>query len=272
MARLDTLFDDARSRGRRVLVTYLCVGDPDVETSLAVARACIDGGADVLELGTPFSDPTADGPVIARASHRALGRGGGLDRTLDVAARLRAESETPLVLFGYYNPLFVRGEARAVELAHRAGVDALLVVDLPLEEGRSLRARAEELGVAVVPLVTPTSTEARLALVRADARRGGFAYYVSVAGVTGSARAPLADASLRAAAVRRSTGLPTVVGFGIDGPAAARTAGAHADGIVVGTAIVRLVEEATSAAAAASAVLALVRSLRAALDELPPPE
>jgi tryptophan synthase alpha chain len=259
---------DAAARGpRKLLVTYLCVGDPSVDESIELAVACAEAGADVLELGVPFSDPSADGAAIARASERAIRAGGGLSATLRVAKAVRARTAAPIVLFGYYNPLYVRGERRSIDDAVDAGVDALLVVDLPLEAGRDLRDRAAERGVAVVPLLAPTSTEARARSVAALGERAGFVYYVSVTGVTGSSAVSADDASRRAAELRAATGLPVVVGFGIDGPDRARAAAAGADGVVVGTALVRAIEQGATAAERKASVTALVRSLRASLDE-----
>ena len=264
MSRLAATFARAATEKRKVLVAYLCMGDPSEEES--VALACVEAGADILELGSPFSDPTADGPAIARASQRAIAKGGGLASTLRAAKAIRAKTAAPLVLFGYYNPLFVRGDVRAIDDAADAGIDALLIVDLPLEEGGELRARAAERGVAVVPLVAPTSAAARASQIHAVRERSGFVYYVSVAGVTGAAAAPLRDASRQAALLREATGLPVVVGFGVDSPEKAREAAMEVDGVVVGTAIVRQIEDGTTKADRMTRVTNLIRSLRSGLD------
>jgi tryptophan synthase alpha chain len=275
MSKLDRLFADRRATNKRVLVVYLCVGDPSLEGSVRFARAALDAGADVLELGVPFSDPTADGPAIARASERAILAGSSLARTLEVAAEIRKTSEAPLVLFGYYNPILIRGEERTVRDAKAAGIDALLVVDLPPEEGVVLRDAADRAGLAVVPLLTPTSGPSRVAA--AAARAKGFVYYVSVTGVTGAAgEDALISAASEAARLRETTGLPVVIGFGIDGAEKARLAtglagagrGPGADGIVVGTAVVRAIESARDDESRARAVTKLVSSLRSALDEV----
>ncbi len=263
--RIEDTFRRARDSGRKVLIAYLCVGDPSPEESVALAQACVDAGADALELGVPFSDPSADGPAIARAAQRALRAGGGLRATLAVASRLRADlPDTPLVLFGYLNPIVVMGEREAVVAAHAAGIDALLLVDLPLGECPDLRAEAARRDLPIVPLVAPTSAPARADAIRSGA--SGFLYYVSVAGVTGGHAAPLSEASLAARRWSDATGLPAVVGFGVDTPLKARDAAAHADGVVVGTAIVRAIEEGTSSAARLGAVGCLVRDIRASLD------
>lgn len=270
MGRIEHAFARRAAEGKKALVTYLCVGDPDEAESVELAVACADAGADVLELGCPFSDPTADGPSIARASQRALARGGGLDETLRVAKAVRARKpDVGVVLFGYYNPLFVRGEDAAVAAIAEAGIDALLVVDLPVDEAASLRASAGQRGLGVIPLVAPTTKEMRVARIAAVAKQWPvpFVYYVSMTGVTGGAGAHdvLADAAAKAGNVRDVTGRPTVVGFGIDSAERARVAGNGADGVVVGSAIVRRIEEGASGTARLEAVRDLVTSLRAAI-------
>jgi tryptophan synthase alpha chain len=272
MSRIDEVFARRRREQRRALVAYLCVGDPSLKATVRLAGAALDAGADMLELGVPFSDPTADGPAIARASERAIRAGSSLARTLEVAAEIRKASDAPLVLFGYYNPILIFGEEHTVLQAKAAGIDALLVVDLPPEEGSVLRAAAVEAKMAVIPLLAPTSGPSRVQA--AVSRASGFIYYVSVTGVTGKAgEQALSESALEAHRLRETTGLPVVVGFGIDGPAKAKIAtgfgrdGAGADGIVVGTAIVRAIESGRDDAARTNEVKKLVASLRAALDE-----
>jgi tryptophan synthase alpha chain len=270
--RIESLFARARQTRRPVLVAYLCVGDPSVDASIAIARALLDAGADVLELGAPFSDPTADGPVIARASARAIEHGGSMRAAIRVGAELRKSSEAPLVLFGYANPIVVAGERETVRAVADAGIDAMLIVDLPPEEGAELRAEAKARGVDVVPLLTPTSSPSRLDAARAVA--SGFVYYVSVTGVTGALREgadPLAAASQAAERVRDSLSLPVVVGFGIDDGDKARRAlgeaGHGADGVVVGSAIVKAIEAANGdVASAAKSAAEVVARIRAAID------
>lgn len=256
-------------QGHKALVAYLCVGDPDLESSVELARACIRAGADILELGVPFSDPTADGPAIVRASHRAIAAGGGLEATLRVARAIReVEPGTGLVLFGYYNPIFVRGEALAVAEIADAGIDALLVVDLPLDESAPMRQAARARGLGVVPLLAPTSQAPRVAAVAETARQGSvpFVYYVSVTGVTGSGALDAREAGHRAAQLREQTGRPVVVGFGIDSKDKAQNAAREADGVVVGTALVRAVEDAATAEERRAAVHRVVGDLRAGVD------
>lgn len=273
MGRLERLFEARRAEGKRALVAYLAVGDPSLEESVELARACLAAGADVLELGVPYSDPAADGPAIARASQRAIRAGGGLTATLKVARAIREASPTaPIVLFGYYNPIYARGEARTLADAADAGVDALLIVDLPLGEGRELRDHARERGLAIVPLIAPTSAPSRAdeLVVANRTHPAGFVYYVSVTGVTGSAAAPLAEASRSAGRLREASGLPVVVGFGIDSPEKATVAAAEADGVVVGTALVKRIEEGQTPEARLRETTSLIRALREALDAMPP--
>jgi tryptophan synthase alpha chain len=262
-------WDDAFSTGKKALVAYLCVGDPDESESIDLALACVEAGADVLELGCPFSDPTADGPAIARASQRALAKGGGLDATLRVARAIRDKTNVPIVLFGYYNPLFVRGDEEAIVIAAAAGVDALLVVDVPIDESNDLRTIAARSGLAVIPLVAPTTRADRVAQIGELATRFPipFVYYVSTTGVTGGAGAEdvLARAGAAAGEVRARAGRPTVVGFGIDSPERARIAASKCDGVVVGTAIVRRIEDGKTKEARIAGVRDLVASLRAAI-------
>jgi tryptophan synthase alpha chain len=266
MGRIDDVFV---SGGKKALITYLCVGDPDAETSTALALACAEEGADILELGCPFSDPSADGVAIARASQRSLERGGGIEETLKVARAVRAASNVPIVLFGYYNPLFVRGDEAATRMVAEAGIDALLVVDLPTDESLPLRRAAAAHGLGVVPLVAPTTRPERISAIGtlAETYPVPFVYYVSMTGVTGGAGATdvLATAGVEAGRVREATKRPTVVGFGIDSPERARVAAKNADGVVVGSEIVRRIEQGTTKEGRIASVRELVRALRQAI-------
>ncbi len=279
MNKLDDVMAKLAAKKRKALIAYLCMGDPSLDESVELAVACAEAGADILELGVPFSDPTADGPVIARAAERALHAGGGLAPSIQAAARIRARNPVSLLLFGYYNPIFVHGEERTVREAREAGIDGLLVVDLPVEEARSLRGLCQHHDIALIPLVSPTSPQARVALTRealSQSNARGFVYYVSVAGVTGSLHAehsqseptvdPLAAASMRAAELREAIGAPVVIGFGIDSEAKAKVAAQHADGVVVGSAIVRHIAEAGDAATRKHEVEALIAALAAAIN------
>jgi tryptophan synthase alpha chain len=272
--RIEETFASLRASGKKALCAYLTMGDPSLADSTTLALTAAEAGADLLELGVPFSDPTADGPVIARAALRAIQAGSTILGVIDAAAAIRKRSEVPLVLFTYYNPVLVSGEARVIQRAREAGIDALLVVDLPPEEGADLRAAAAAAKIAMVPLLTPTSDEARagviLDAVRAAGGPPGFLYYVSMTGVTGAGAADLAAARDHAASLRARSGWPVLVGFGIDGPEAARAAagkpGEGADGVVVGTAIVKRIQAAGSADARVESVRSFVRALREGLD------
>lgn len=263
--RIERCFAGLRERGKTALVAYLTVGDPSVEDSLECALSALEAGADILELGVPFSDPTADGPVIAAASYRAIQQGGSLRAALSVAEKIRAQSDAPIVLFTYYNPVVAFGAARLVAEASRLGIDGFLIVDLPPEEGRELRDAADAADLAIVPLLAPTSDAERE--LRVTQRARGFVYYVSLTGVTGAAAAPLVEAGQNAARIGQRVGLPVVVGFGIDSAAKARSVAQQGvDGVVVGTAIVKAIAEAPDRAARVAAVRSLVGALRAGLD------
>ncbi len=261
-ARLRAAFDAAASEKRAALVAYLTFGDPDPVTSTLVVEAVAKAGADVIELGVPFSDPSADGPSIQNAMERALDAGASLPGALAAVQALRERGvTTPIVLFGYYNPLFVMGPDVFAERAARAGVDAVLTVDLPIDELDELAQPLAKHGVAVIPLVAPTSTPDRIA--RLAHLRAPFVYYISLTGVTGSRAAAPVDPA-RIAQVRDASGSPVAVGFGIRTPDDARRFSAIADGVVVGTALVDRVA-AGDAWGAPDRVAALVRDLAAAM-------
>jgi tryptophan synthase alpha chain len=262
MGRISDAFARARGENRAALVIYLCAGDPDLDTTVRLVEAAAQAGADVVELGMPFSDPTADGPAIQRASERALARGTTLEGLLGAVRAVRARGvEVPLLLFGYYNPILRRGEERLVAELVAAGADGLLVVDLPPEECASLRGPAVRAGLDYVPLVAPTSTDARKRLAADQAT--AFVYHVSLTGVTGAAGADLDAAARRAADLQRALGKPVAVGFGIKTPEDVHLVAQHADGVVVGSAVVRAIEEAATADAAVDDVRRLVARLAA---------
>ncbi len=264
MRRIVEAFEQAKREERALLVTYFCSGDPDAETTVEVALAAAASGADILELGVPFSDPTADGPAIQRASERALKGGMTLPKTLEVARRVREKSDIPIVLFGYYNPILAYGEERLAKDAKKAGVDAMLVVDLPPEECASLREPLLREGLGFVPLVAPTSSEPRVA--RAASVADAFIYYVSLTGVTGAASANFDEAAARARVVQEQSKKPVVVGFGVRNREDVQKLSAYADGVVVGSALVQLVEGAKDRASAVEAVRGLTRELAAGLS------
>lgn len=261
-SRLRAAFESARAEDRAALVAFLCAGDPDLDTTVELLVAVARAGADVVELGVPFSDPTADGPVIQRASQRSLQGGTTPAAVLGALRRARERTDVPVVVFGYYNPILRAGEEAFASAAAAAGADGLLVVDLPPEEAGALADACDACALDLVPLLAPTSSDARVALAGRRAR--GFVYYVSTAGVTGAASVDLGAAAARARAIGERLALPVAVGFGVATPDDARRVAAQADGVVVGSAIVRLVESAPTSAAAVEAVGAFVTELRAA--------
>ena len=238
--RIDRRFAALKAEGRPALVTYFMGGDPDYETSLSIMKALPKAGADVIELGMPFSDPMADGPAIQAAGLRALKGGQTLKKTLAMAADFRKQDDdTPIVMMGYYNPIYIYGVERFLTDAKASGVDGLIVVDLPPEMDEELCVPALKAGLNFIRLATPTTDEKRLPTVLNNT--SGFVYYVSMTGITGSA---LPDTSKVGAAVSRikaHTELPVCVGFGVKTAEQARAIGASADGVVVGTAIVNAV-------------------------------
>jgi tryptophan synthase alpha chain len=235
--RIDACFTELRTQGRSAFITFLMAGDPDPATSLEIIKALPKAGADIIEIGMPFTDPMADGPAIQAAGLRALKAGMTLKKTLDLVRAFRAgDATTPLVLMGYYNPIYIYGVDKFLTDARSAGVDGLIIVDLPPEEDTELCLPAMKAGLNFIRLATPTTDDRRLPAVLANT--SGFVYYVSITGITGSASA---DASVVGEAVdriKRHTKLPVCVGFGIRTPDAARGIAAHADGAVVGTALV----------------------------------
>jgi tryptophan synthase alpha chain len=259
--RLPARFAALKAEGRAAFIAYIMAGDPDVETSFEILRGLPKAGADVIELGFPFSDPMAEGPPIQRASLRALKAGTKLRTTLDLVTRFRAEDDaTPIVLMGYLNPLLSFGFERFASEAGAAGVDGLIVVDCPPEEADPLADALEAVGISLIRLATPTTDEKRLpAVVR---RTSGFVYYVSVAGVTGVKEADADSVAPAVERVRRASGLPVAVGFGIKTPERAAEVARIADAAVVGSA---LVDEIAQAAAQDRSPVANVLDRAAAL-------
>ena len=262
-ARLRTRLAAVAAADRAALIVYLTAGDPSPAATAAIIGAVADAGADVIELGVPFSDPSADGRAIQAAMERALRAGGGLVSALAAVAEARAAGvEVPIVLFGYYNPIFVHGVDGFAVAAARAGVDAVLTVDLPIDELDELAAPLAKHGVGVIPLIAPTSTPGRIARVRA--LDPAFVYYISITGVTGAAFDLAKVGADRIAAIREATGAPVAVGFGIKTAADAALVAAIADGVVVGSAVVQCIASAPAGTEAA-AVGAFVAELRAAM-------
>jgi tryptophan synthase alpha chain len=235
--RIDTRFAELQKEGRAAFVTFVMCGDPDLATSLAIIKALPKAGADIIEIGMPFTDPMADGPAIQAAGLRALKAGTTLTKTLQVVRDFRKDDDrTPLVLMGYYNPIYVYGVDRFLTDAKAAGVDGLIIVDLPPEEDEELCLPAMKAGLNFIRLATPTTDDKRLPAVLANT--SGFVYYVSITGITGSASADAAQVSAAVERIKRHTRLPVCVGFGIRTPDAARGIARVADGAVVGSALI----------------------------------
>jgi len=238
MTRIDDTFARLKAEGKKAFVSYIMAGDPDVATAQAVLNGLPAAGVDIIELGLPFTDPMADGPTIQLAGQRALEGGMTVDATLQMVRDFRkGDQKTPIVLMGYYNPIYARGVDRFLSQANEAGIDGLIVVDLPPEEDAELCIPAQKAGLNFIRLATPTTDAKRLPKVLQNT--SGFVYYVSVTGITGAAAAQAADVAPEVARIKRSTELPVIVGFGINTPEAARTIAAVADGCVVGSAIVK---------------------------------
>lgn len=244
MTRIDDRFAALKAQGRKAFVAYMMASDPDDATALQIMRGLPEAGVDIIELGMPFTDPMADGGTIQAAGQRALAQGGSVTRTLDMVRAFReGDATTPIVLMGYYNPIYARhgGVAQFLTDAVAAGVDGLIVVDLPPEEDAELCVPATAAGLNFIRLATPTTDDRRLPAVVANTT--GFVYYVSVTGITGAAAANAADVAPEVARIRAAAGLPVIVGFGISTPEAAQAIASVADGCVVGSAIVKLIGE-----------------------------
>ncbi|MEO1549080.1 MAG: tryptophan synthase subunit alpha [Pseudomonadota bacterium] len=256
MTRIDDRFAQLKAEGRKAFVAYVMAGDPDFETSLEILRGLPGAGVDVIELGLPFTDPMADGPAIQLAGQRALNGGMTLDKTLDMARAFRAQDDTtPIVLMGYYNPIYSMGVDAFLSAAKDAGIDGLIVVDLPPEEDSELCLPAQAAGLNFIRLATPTTDDKRLPKVLQNT--SGFVYYVSITGITGAAEAQADAVAPEVARLKAATDLPICIGFGIKTPKGAGEIAAIADGAVVGSAIVSRIGDGQSPAD----VLAYVKSL-----------
>ena len=264
MSRIKNTFDSLKSQNKKALVVYLTAGDPNLEDSVAAALAAIEAGADVLEVGVPFSDPLADGPVIQRAMNRALEAGGGFEGALEVVRRVRAHSDVPIILFGYVNPLMWHGLKESCERVSDAGGDGLLVVDLPPEEADELKGLAREKGLDWITLVAPTSGASRTEVLAKSA--SGFVYVISMTGVTGAKLSQTDRVEKIVSMVKSATDVPACVGFGVRDRESARAVAEVADGVVVGSAIVKVLEE-NQGLEGSRAVAKLVADLRAGVDE-----
>src|SRR5256714_8246701 len=240
--RIDKRFAALKAEGRAALVTFITAGDPDAETSLAIARALPAAGADVIELGMPFTDPMADGPAVQAAGLRALNAGQTMRKTLGLVRDFRqGDDTTPIVLMGYYNPIYIYGVEKFLADAKSAGVDGFIVVDLPAEEDEEMCVPALKAGFNFIRLATPTSDDKRLPVILKNT--SGFVYYVSITGITGAATADPAKVKEAVARIKRHTDLPVAVGFGVKNAAQARAITEGADGVVVGSVLVEAVRQ-----------------------------
>ncbi len=271
--RIEARFAKARSEGRAAFVTYVMAGDPDPETSLAILKGLPKAGADIVEFGLPFTDPMADGPAIQAAGLRALKAGQDTAGTLDLVRRFReVDTETPVILMGYFNPIYVYGVERFLEDAKAAGVDGLIVVDLPPEEDDELCLPALRAGLAFIRLATPTTDDRRLPAVLANT--AGFVYYVSITGITGAATPDFGKVSAAVERIKRHTALPVVVGFGVKSGAHAAAIAQGADGVVVGSALIEALKgsldgEGRATSQTVAAVTTLVQDLAEGIRSVP---
>lgn len=256
MTRIDAKFAALKAEGKKAFVSYIMAGDPDYDTSLEIVRGLPAAGVDIIELGLPFTDPMADGPTIQLAGQKALEAGMTLQKTLDLATEFRKEDDTtPIVLMGYYNPIYSRGVDKFLVDAKAAGIDGLIVVDLPPEEDAELCIPAQAAGLNFIRLATPTTDDKRLPKVLQNT--SGFVYYVSITGITGAAEAEATDVGPEVARIKAATDLPVIVGFGINTPEKSEAIASVADGAVVGSAIVKKIGDGEKPAD----VLAFVKSL-----------
>ncbi len=268
--RIDKRFAALKAEGRAALVTFVSAGDPDLETSQKILDGLPEAGADVIELGMPFSDPMADGPAIQASSLRALQAGQTMQKTLKMVADFRkTDADTPIVLMGYYNPIYVFPNEAFLDAAVTAGVDGLIVVDVPPEADEELCLPAVTRGLNFIRLATPTTDDKRLPAVLKNT--SGFVYYVSITGITGAAAPVINDVHSQVARIKRSTKLPVAVGFGVKSPDQAKEIAKGADGVVVGSALVTAIQTSLDADGKATgktvpAVLNLVKSLSRALQ------
>lgn len=267
--RIDRRFAALKREGRSALVTFITAGDPDYDTSAKILAGLPEAGADIIELGMPFSDPMADGPVIQASSQRAIAAGQTMRKTLAMVADFRKQDQdTPLVLMGYYNPIYVYPTEKFLDDAKAAGVDGLIVVDVPPEADDELCLPAMKRGLSFIRLATPTTDSKRLPAVLANS--SGFVYYVSITGITGTSAPDVEEVHAHVERIRGATALPVVVGFGVKTPEQARAIAAGADGVVVGSALVGTIERSLDANGKATSrtvpeVLDLVRSLASGL-------
>lgn len=269
MSRIDSCIKTAKAAGRKALIPYIVAGDPDGETTVTLMHQLVRDGADIIELGMPFSDPSSDGAIIQLGAERALRNGAGLDTVFSVVSQFREQDDTtPVVLMGYLNPVETLGYEAFVDHSAEAGVDGLLLVDLPVSEAESLLALTRPRDIDVIFLVAPTTTDKRIASICEHS--SGYIYYVSLKGVTGAAISDTGEIAKRVAGLRSKTELPIMVGFGIKDNASALAMAAVSDGVIVGSALVQKIGELSDSDARDDGVIAsstaLIASIRQALD------
>jgi tryptophan synthase alpha chain len=267
MSRLAEKFAELKAQGRKALIPFITAGDPQPSFTVPMLHAMVEAGADVIELGVPFSDPMADGPVIQRASERALAHRVGLRKVLELVAEFRkTDSKTPIVLMGYLNPIEIMGYQAFADAARQADVDGVLTVDLPPEEAETCVALLSERGIDQIFLLAPNTTAERIQ--RMDAAGSGYLYYVSLKGVTGAGHLDSADVEAKLQLIRQHTALPVGVGFGVKDAVTARVISRIADGVVVGSALISRIEaNLDDAAKAKQEIVALLQSMRQAMDQ-----
>jgi len=263
MGRIEAKFKTLKEKGEKALVVYLTAGCPNLEATLEMIPSLEKAGADIIELGVPFSDPTADGPVIQASSQKALKNGTTLANVLNLVSEVRKFSEVPIVLFGYYNPIFAYGNENFAKKASEVGVDGILVVDLPFEEADELRHFTDPRGIDLIALIAPTTGKERIRRIAAAAT--GFLYFVSITGVTGTLKPAVEDIRRGVERIREISSLPTAIGFGISAPTQAAEIAAFGDGIVVGSALMQKIEAAQGKGPWIPAVSSFVMDLKKAL-------
>ncbi|OGP55531.1 MAG: tryptophan synthase subunit alpha [Deltaproteobacteria bacterium RBG_13_52_11] len=264
MSRIERRFSALRSNGEKALICYLTAGDPSLAQTREIVLNLEAAGVDCVEVGVPFSDPTADGPIIQAASHRALKNGTTLSAILAMIESLRKVSEIPIVLFGYYNPVLSYGAERFAKKAKKAGVDGILVVDLPFEEAAELRQYTDPAGIDFISLIAPTTSTERMKQIVFHAT--GFLYYISITGVTGTAQPQVEEVRKDVERIREVTALPLAVGFGISTAQQAAEIAPYADGIVVGSAVVKMIEENSNREDLVSVVSQYAREMKKAIS------
>jgi len=263
VSRIEKRFEWLRSKNEKALVAFVTAGDPDIESTPDIFAAIEEGGADIIELGVPFSDPLADGPVIQAASQRSLKSGTTLKKIISLVKTIRQSSKLPIVLMTSFNPVFVYGQETFIEDAVASGVDGVIIPDLPPEEADTFYPFAEKAGLDMIYLLAPTSTPDRIKMIADQSR--GFIYYISVTGVTGVRQDLSQSLGEKVGQVKQATPLPVLIGFGISGPEQAKAAGEISDGVIVGSAIVKMVDQYKEPAERSQQLTQFVRSVKQAL-------